>query len=333
MMLAQYIGVFMHRKYWSVPTVLALALVGHAAQAQDASLLAGSLDNHKVDERSFAVQLGFSQRMGETTAISAEYLNEGHPSRHHRDGLSMQGWLHTPIPEQGASFAVGIGPYYYFDTTIGTGAFAEYQNDHGWGALASVSAKWHLAKRTYIEARFNHVRAKGAGNSNSFLIGMGYELQNVPDVERRRTERAGDSLLMVLGGQAIVNSFESERARAYAIEYRDTVTQNVEWSVAALNEGKIGLAERRGVAAQVWFLRPFTNRTVLELGAGGYLMRDRDDRDSTDASSNTRLAPIASIGMRYRMTRDWRAQLSWSRVITDYHRDSDVLLLGVGKVF
>lgn len=324
----------MNLKYVAAPCALALmTLMAPTASAQDASLLVGSLDNHKVDERSFAVQLGFSQRMTETTALSAEYFNEGHPSRHHRDGLSLQGWLHTPIPENGASFAVGAGPYYYFDTTIGQGAFQEYQNDHGWGVLASVSAKWHLAKRTYIEARFNHVQARGAGNSNSFLIGMGYELQDVPDRERRRTERAGDSLLMVLGGQAIVNSFESERAKAYAIEYRDTVTQNMEWSVAAMNEGKVGQSERRGVVGQVWLLRPFTDRTVLEIGGGGYLMRDRADRDTLGVSSNTKLVPIASIGMRYRVTRDWRAQLSWSRVITNYHRDSDVLLLGVGKVF
>ncbi|HEU5437398.1 MAG TPA: hypothetical protein VFU95_13345 [Telluria sp.] len=316
-----------------LPAAIALMAASSIATAQDTSLLVGSLDNSKVDTRSFAVQLSFSQRMNDIFALSAEYLNEGHPTRHHRDGLSLQSWLHTPIPEKGASFAIGVGPYFYFDTTTGLGSLDEYQNDHGWGALASVSAKWHLAKRSYIEARFNHVQAKGAGNSNSFLIGMGYELQNVPDRERRRTERAGDSLLLVLGGQAIVNSFESERARAYALEYRDTVTQNMEWSVTALSEGQVGLAKRRGVAAQVWLLRPFTDRTVLELGGGGYLMRDRDDRDSTTASSNTRLVPIATIGMRYRVTRDWRAQLSWSRVITDYHRDSDVLLLGVGKVF
>lgn len=323
----------MQRKYFAAPSLLALLFAAHGACAQDASLLAGTLDSQKVNDRSFAVQLGFSQRMGDTTAISAEYLNEGHPEDHHRDGLALQGWLHTPIPERGASFAVGIGPYYYFDTTTGKGAFEDYQNDHGWGVLGSVSAKWHLAKRSYIEARFNHVQAKGAGHSNSILIGMGYELQNVPDRERQRTERAGDSLLMVLGGQAIVNSFDSERSKAYAIEYRDTVTQNMEWSVSAMNEGQVGQSERRGVTAQVWLLRPFTDRTVLEIGGGGYLMRDRADRDTVAVSSNTKLVPIASIGMRYRVTRDWRAQLSWSRVITNYHRDSDVLLLGVGKVF
>lgn len=323
----------MHCPILFAPITVAAALACGGVAAQETSLLAGSLDNHKVDERSFAVQLSFAQHLARHLAVSAEYLNEGHPSRHHRDGLAAQGWLHTELPERGASFAFGVGPYHYFDTTIGQGALQEYQNDHGWGVLASVSARWHLARRSYLEARFNHVYAAGAGNSNSVLLGLGYELDNVPDLERRRTKRAGDTLLMVLGGQAIVNSFASERSKSYAIEWRDTVTENLEWSVAALNEGKIGLSERRGIAAQLWLLRPLTARSVLELGGGAYLMRDRSDRDDPLASSNTRLAPLATIGVRYRLGPEWRAQLSWSRVITDYHRDADVLLLGVGKVF
>jgi len=319
----------MHNKFLLLPLLLASGL----AMAQDVSLLAGSLDNHKVHERSFGIDLGFSQRMTPYSAISAEYVNEGHPTLHHRDGLSMQGWLHTLVPEQGASFGAGFGPYYYFDTTTGLGAASDYRNLHGWGWLSSLSAKWHFEKRSYVEVRLSHVRTRGEGDSNLVLVGLGYELQNVPERERRRTERAGDRLLMVLGGQAIVNSFESERARALAIEYRDTVTQNIEWSVSALDEGPVGLVRRRGLTGQVWFLRPFTDRTVLELGGGGYLLRDRIDRDDPNDASFTRLVPVATIGMRYRLSPEWRAQLSWTRVITNYHRDSDVLLLGVGKVF
>ena len=37
--------------------------------------------------------------------------------------------------------------------------------------------------------------------------------------------------------------------------------------------------------------------------------------------------------MRYRIDPDWRDQLSFSRVVTDCHRDSDILLTGVGEVF
>ncbi|MET0857537.1 MAG: hypothetical protein ABWY27_12360 [Telluria sp.] len=319
----------MNTNYFVVPLLLACG----AASAQDVSLLAGSLDNTMVDTRSFAAQLGFAQRFGPYTSVGAEYFNEGHPSKHHRDGLTAQFWLHTPIPERGASFAVGIGPYYFFDTTTGLGQSSDYRNVHGWGSMASVSMKWHLAQRTYFEVRANHVAARGKGDSTSVLIGMGYELRNVPDNVRDLNQEPGDRLLMLQFGQAIVNSFESERARAMGIEYRGTVTQNMEWSTSYLNEGRIGLAERKGVTAQLWLLRPFTDRTVIELGVGGYLMRDRIDRYEPTEDSNTKLVPIVSIGARYRLSPDWRAQLSWSRVVTSYHRDSDVLLLGIGKSF
>ena len=319
----------MHIKLLILPWLAASSL----ACAQDVSLLAGSLNNQKVQERSFAAELGFSQRMNDFISLSAEYYNEGHPRQHHRDGFTSQLWLRTPYPEYGASFGVAVGPYYYFDTTTGLGAASDYRNLHGWGKLFSASAKWHFKKRSYVELRVNHVNAHGDGDSNSVLIGMGYELKNVPDRERLKTERPGDRLLMVQAGQAIVNSFESERAAAYGIEYRDTVTQNMEWSVTALNEGRVGLVQRKGVAGQIWLLRPFTDRTVLELGGGGYLMRDRINRNNANEASKTHLVPIVTIGMRYRINPDWRAQLSFSRVVTDYHRDSDILLVGIGRVF
>jgi hypothetical protein len=319
----------MQCKYVFLPLMLACG----AAAAQDASLLAGGLTNTKVHERSFAAELGFAQRLSPYFSLSAEYYNEGHPSKHHRDGLTSQLWLHTAVPEKGVSFGVGFGPYYYFDTTTGVGSATDYRNLHGWGNLVSLSAKYHLQKNTYVEVRANRARTHGEGDSNAILIGLGYELKNVPEREREKNEMPGDRLLMVQAGQAIVNSFESERAAAYGIEYRDTVTQNMEWSVTALNEGRIGLVQRKGVAGQLWLLRPFTDRTVLELGGGGYLMRDRINRLDATEESKTHLVPIVTIGMRYRLSPDWRAQLSWSRVITDYHRDSDVLLLGLGKVF
>jgi hypothetical protein len=313
--------------------VLPLLLACSAASAQDTSLLAGALHNNNVHESSFAAELGFAQRMNPYLSLSAEYYNEGHPSRHHRDGLTSQLWLHTPFPEKGPSFGIGFGPYYYFDTTTGQGSATDYRNLHGWGNLLSLSAKWHLEKRSYIEVRANHARTHGEGDSNSLLIGVGYELRNVPDRVRQQNERPGDRFLMVQGGQAIVNSFQSERALAYGVEFRDTVTQNMEWSAGWLNEGRVGLVRRHGAVGQLWLLRPFTDRTVLEIGGGGYLMRDRINRSDATEESKTHLVPIASIGMRYRLSLDWRAQFSWSRVITDYHRDSDVLLLGVGKMF
>jgi hypothetical protein len=100
-----------------------------------------------------------------------------------------------------------------------------------------------------------------------------------------------------------------------------------------MNEGRVDAATRKGVSAQLWLLRPFTQRTVLEMGLGPYAMRDQLDRTDPNAERENHIAPIASIGMRYRITDSLRAQLTWSRVITSYQRDSDVFLLGAGVAF
>jgi hypothetical protein len=312
---------------------LSLALVSFSAAAQDASLLAGGMQVDSNKERSFAVGLGYTQRLGSYTAASVEYVNEGHPRFHHRDGLGAQFWLHTRVPEQGASFAIGAGPYYYFDTTTGSGSATDYRNDHGLGVLVNFSAKWHLEKRTYLEARLSRIHGRAEHDSSVLMVGMGYELRDLPHDVKAENADPGENLVMLLGGRAVVNSFESEHARAAAIEYRHTVTQNAEWSAMLLDEGRIGVANRRGVASQLWLLRPFTEHTVLELGVGGYVMRDQINRDSVREEPKTHFAPIATVGMRWRVTPNVRAQLSWSRVITDYHRDSDVFLLGAGLAF
>jgi hypothetical protein len=320
----------MRYRYLAVP----LFFVSFLCHAQDASLLAGAM---KVDkdrsDHSFAVQLGYAQRMGEHSALSAEYVNEGHPKLHHRDGLSLQYWLHTATPETGPSFGAGFGPYYYFDTTTGDGSLAHYRNDHGWGTFTSVFARWHFHQRAYAEARLSHIHGREGHDSTLLLVGMGYELRELPREVKLRNADPGDNLVMLLAGRSIVNSFKSEKATSHGIEYRHTVSPNTEWSVMAMSEGRVGLAERRGISSQIWLLRPFTERTVLELGLGAYVMRDQVDRFDPDEQARTRFAPIASIGIRYRINDTIRAQLSWSRVITDYHRDSDVFLLGAGVAF
>jgi hypothetical protein len=314
-------------------SALPLFFVSCLAAAQDASLLAGGMQVDRSGEQSFAVNLSYTQRMGTYTAASVEYTNEGHPHLHHRDGLSPQLWLHTAVPERGFSFAVGAGPYYFFDTTTGGGALADYRNEHGWGAMVNFSAKYHLQRGSYVEARLSRIHGRVEHDSTLVMVGMGYELRDLPHEVKAENADSGENLVMLLAGRSIVNSFKSEKATSTGIEYRHTISPNAEWSVIAMNEGRIGVAERKGVSGQLWLLRPFTARTVLELGLGGYVMRDQIDRDNVREEPKTHFAPIASIGMRWRLTPDWRAQLSWSRVITDYHRDSDVFLVGAGKVF
>jgi hypothetical protein len=312
---------------------LSMLLASTVCAAQDVSLLAGRLDVTHSDQSSFAAELGYAYRLGNFFSLSANYLNEGHPRLHHRDGLTPQLWLHSATPEQGWSVEYGIGPYYYYDTTNGLGGAPDYRNLHGRGSVQSLGLIWHLATRTYVELRANRVRTGADGDSTSVLLGMGYELRNLSYAVRELNAETGDDSIMLQAGQAIVNSFESERARAMALEFRRTMSHNMEWSAMLLNEGRIGLVARKGLAAQLWLLMPFTDRTVLEIGGGPYLLHDRINRRDATEESRNHLVPIVSVGVRYRISASWRAQLSWSRVVTDYHRDSDVLLLGLGRTF
>lgn len=314
--------------------VLIIACSAPLAHAQDVSLLAGGLRaDTDEDNTSFAVNVGYTQHLNQYLSVSADYLNEGHPKYHHRDGLGAQFWVHTPIPEKGWSFGAAFGPYYYFDTTTGNGGPADYRDDHGWGQLMSVNAIYHLHSRAYVEARVSHTHGITSHDSSMLMVGLGYELGSVARADRLENADTGDNLVMALAGRSIVNSFKSETATATGLEYRRTLTPNMEWSVILMNEGKVDAAERKGVSSQLWLLRPFTERTVLQMGFGAYAMRDQLDRTDAHGARESHVAPIASIGMRYRISERWRAQLTWSRVITNYERDSDVFLLGAGLAF
>lgn len=315
-------------------SALSLCLLCSAARAQDVSLLAGALRVDKgSNDTTFAVDVGYNHRISRYLAVSADYVNEGHPPLHHRDGLGAQLWLHTAVPQQGWSAGAGFGPYYYFDTTTGNGSLVDYRNDHGWGQLMSVNAIYHLHSRAYLEARLSHTHGITAHDSTMLLVGAGVELGAVARADRLENAGPGDNLIMPLVGRSIVNSFKSEEATASGLEYRRTVTPNLEWSVILMDEGWVGVAERKGVSGQVWLLRPFTERTTLELGLGAYAMRDQLDRDDAADARENHVAPIASIGMRWRLTDTLRSQITWSRVITNYHRDADVFLLGAGVAF
>jgi hypothetical protein len=316
--------------------ILAVSLVfaSSLAQAQDVSLLAGALRANTGEESSsFAVNAGYTQHLSPYFSVSADYLNEGHPKFHHRDGIGAQFWAHTLVPEKGWSFGTGFGPYYYFDTTTGNGSLFDYRNDHGWGQIASVNAIYHLHSQAYIETRLSHTHGIASHDSSEIMIGLGYELGHVARADRLDNADSGDNLIMALAGRSVVNSFKSEAAVATGLEYRRTLTPNLEWSVMLLNEGKIETSDRKGIATQLWLLRPFTERTVLEMGFGAYAMRDQLDRADPNDAHETHVAPIASIGMRYRINERWRAQLTWSRVITNYERDSDLFMLGAGMAF
>ncbi len=307
----------------------ALVLLGAAAgaNAQEVSILGGQLNVNQSHEHSFAAALAYTHPAGEYTALSLTYLNEGHPKDHHRDGFGGQVWLRTKPIKQGLSFGVGLGEYYYFDTA--RTATGDYNNDHGWGNMVSVSATWHSYDRWYGKVEATKVFPRGKDATTSLLVGVGYLFDGVPGSKLHLDEKATEDTLTVSAGQTIVNSFDSQRSKGSSIEFRRAVAPYFDWTVTALKEGTSALTHRSGVATQAWLIRSLTHNVEMGMGAGPYAAFDLDDVPV----SQSHLAGLVSIALRFHFNKRLVSQVTWNRVVTDYHRDADMLQVGLGATF
>jgi len=310
-------------------TILALVMAAfhQTAAGETVSLYAGGMEvRDTAQDDSYAWELEYTKPVAQNFDFSLFYLNEGHPENHHRDGIGAQAWLRTSPLGKRLTLAAGIGPYYYFDTTRQDQP--QYANQHGLGLVYSLAAAVRMNERWSLQLRFNHVNANTQFNSNTALLGIGYRPDNAHTHSDTVTE---PSEITVMAGQTIVNSFDSERGQAASFEYRKAFSHHLEWTVGALKEGDNNRLRRKGITAQAWLIQPaLKNRLNFGIGLGPYLVLDRWD---ADGEKGERLAGIASLSARYRITPDWLAQATWSRVFTDDNGDADVLLIGAGYRF
>lgn len=301
------------------------------AAAQTAALYGGIMERRDArGERTHSVAVEYRQPLDERFGVGLLYLNEGHPDSHHRDGFAGQLWVETPRLPLGLRLGLGAGPYYFFDT-VDTGR--GYFNEHGWGMAYSVLAAVPISERWSAHLRWNRVDARGPFDTHTLMLGVGYTF-----APREREAAALTSTLRrhevtLLAGQTILNSFASERATALAVEYRRTAAPYADWTLTLLNEGKPEHIDRRGIAAQAWLARSANrDRARFGVGLGPYFAIDRRHADLT-GESDRRVAALVSASLRYRLTTGWHVRATWHRVLADYHRDTDVLLLGTGYTF
>jgi hypothetical protein len=308
--------------------------VPHQGAAQTAAVYGGTVyarDTGSNRSRTFA--LDYVEPVSERFAIGFLYLNEGHLEGHHRDGFGAQAWLRTPPLVRGLRLAIGGGPYFHFDTA--TTNRPEYANRHGWGVVYGVAASMPLADRWSLELKLNRVVARDRFDTHVALLGIGYRLDARPgrDIAGAYGDGRRNREITLLAGQTIVNSFASERDTAVSLEYRHTVSPHVEWTATWLNEGEPKLISRKGLAAQAWLARSaLDDRLRFGIGLGPYFALDRRHADLT-GESERQFAGLVSLSARYRITPRWHARATWHRVLADYHRDTDVLLLGAGYSF
>ena len=302
------------------------------AAAQEFFGLAGVMHADSPDEYSYAWLLSYQQDLGEHLMASFTWQNEGHVPNHHRDGHSLQIWGKTTAFSPQLTFAAGIGPYRYYDTTVANSG-GSYSDDHGYGVLYSLSATWSTAGRWLYQARLDRVATKHSIDTTELLFGVGYKLdKDDASVYRGSEARAAAKRdeVTVLVGRTIVNSFESETDVASSIEYRHAFGPVYRGSIAWINEGDPRLIRRNGIVTQGWYEPSFSgDRFTLGIGIGLYIAVD----EYREGDHGAFASGIFTMTASYRIGREWLARFSWNRILSNYDRDTDILLFGAGYRF
>jgi hypothetical protein len=316
----------------------ALVLLGGAmiaaARGQEFTVSGGVLTPSRVSESSYTWQIEYRQEVLRHFSASASWMNEGHVSGHHRDGTAWQGWLNFPFWRDRVALSLGAGAYFYFDTRPSPGGGSA--DEHGVAPVYSGSAAFYISDRGFIRLAANRISAAESTKVTTATIGVGYWLgQDTGPARLRRKAAPRESVtrqeFTAFVGESVVNTFFSENAIAAAVEYRRGIAKHFDWTATYLNEGDPHIIRRNGFATQIWPAAAFLGDTVtLGFGVGPYLYFE-SKAEATRARQKPGFAPLLSPTLSVRINDEWLVRLVWDRVMTDYDRDADIFLLGVGR--
>jgi hypothetical protein len=300
------------------------------AMAQEIFVNGGAAQDIKTGTDALQWSVTYQQGLGEYAAFSFSYINEGHQPNHYRDGLAAQIWGRVPILDQRLSLALGVGPFAYADTKV-TPVTGVYEDAHGFGIISSATATWQGMGPFLLQVRFNYIETQHSFDTLSATFGIGYLLDagpsSGPPPKPVQDERTTKNEITLFLGQTVLNSAKGEKDTAMSVEYRRSLLRYVDWTVAWLSEGDTRPVGRWGVATQLWAVRAFfDDHLALGIGAGPYFARDKY---SGDAGQRTTVAGDLSFMATYRFHPRFAIRAAFSRIITDYSRDTDVFLGGL----
>lgn len=325
---------------WALIAALLAFAVGSAGAQEFSGLLGGKTAVIETRETSYAWSFEYRQAFASRFDWTLTYLNEGHPTGHHRDGIAAQAWYRYPFFGRRLWLGVGGGIYRYYDTEIqpdGTSA-----NVHHIPGIFSFQGTYYTKSPWFARMVVNRVVTRHGLNTVTYTAGVGYRLwTNRFDKERAEPGRqvAGNGKPVThyeataFIGSTTVNTFLSQKARARGLEIRRGMGRNIDWTVTWLNEGNNELIRRNGLASQAWYVRAFLEeRLALGIGGGVYFNLDRRQVSETDPSEGRRsLAGLATMSVSWRLGRRWTTRINWNRIVTTYSRDTDVFTFGVGR--
>ena len=261
--------------------------------------------------------------------VDVVHYNEGHPDNNHRDGFALQGIYNKPLSKR-ISAEVGLGPYYSMNTTTLGGV--QYNNSN-LGVLLSTALLIdvdQLGSGGHIRLGFNHVNMPGAGahSSNALLIGVGKyfgapDARNIPGLVDDRIWLG----VAAINGQT--NHGDTERSFGGSAEVKK---YDGPWafSGSAIAEGDDdSRVDRRGLAAQVWYVQPLADKWSASAGFGPYVSSNK-----RGTSDQTRLMALITMQVDRNLGKDWKAFASFSRVNTFREKnDRDLFRVGVMRAF
>jgi hypothetical protein len=297
--------------------------------------LYGRLESDTSFDKTYTWGLEYREPISAHLSGSFIWLNEGHLPNNHRDGQALQLWWHTEPLLRGLVFEGGIGPYKYYDTHL-LSTPPNFEDKHGWAALASASAAWYFANHWFSFLRLNQVLAQDKYDTSSVTLGFGY----------RFADRIGDALVESsaqaaapaarweideLQGERIANSAHSEAGLAEAIDVRRVLSEHIAVTASFIAGQGTKLDWRDGLAAQIWFQQYLTPRFSVAAGAGAFVVSEDDNVKNASTPSN--LAAMVSVSVAYSLTPRWIARAKWDRIGTGDDHDADIVLIGVGYKF
>jgi hypothetical protein len=307
------------------------------AGAEEFGVLVGQTDAEGQD--TYAWQMEYRQPLLPYFDASFSYLNEGHLFHHQRDGGMVQLWALTPRWRDRFAFALGAGPYFYFDTQY-VARPPWYRNYHAIGEIYTGSLTYSVTQNWFVRLNLSEVHAPGDVDTRLVLLGAGYRLDGL--FERVGAPGApggsGDAdtsppinQLGLLAGQTSDNnyytSYFNKTSLTFGAEYRRAMTSHIELSAAWLNEDDGIDGRHNGVLGEIWLVERFSRRFSLGLGAGPYyaLQPFRGD----DGMHAARLAGIVSMTAGWQLTHSLIARISWHRAFTHDDQDRDIIAAGL----
>lgn len=268
-----------------------------------------------------AYEVGFGDVLNDYLSVYLAYVNEGHPLDHHRDGFAALGSFRWPVGNR-VALEFSAGPYFSMDTTH---VDNEVRNEKRWGVRASAAVRYYVVpNRFFLKVQYNHVQMIGGFNSDTVLFGIGSDFGGDPGPALSD----GKTQVSIWAGTSQTNRPQVPIEKGYMVEVKRPLGNAWAYSASFVYEGNNGVAGRRGVAAQFWYVAPIKSKWTLSAGVGPYVTRDRDE-----VSSKTRLNSLLSAQVTYQVTNDWAASLRFNRVATGNDKDQDMFMVGLARNF